>query len=158
MFPCRTLKTISSSDSEPPPRARNDANNANARASDAEHQLAMERLSARPASTDADLKLRLANANDRVVSLEGSNDYFKKQIEEKDAMILEWMHSNEAFKRLAKQYGKKLGVNDEQRVDDVFAEVEDVAEEDPKFSSTRLLGKAKEHRKRDLQISTSQPN
>ena len=128
-------------------RARNDANNANARASDAETQLALERLNARPASTDADLKRRLANANDRVVSLEGSNDYLNKQIEEKDALILEWMHSNEAFKRLAKQYGKKLGVSEEQRVSDVFAEVESIAEEDPKFAATRFLAKAQNHSK-----------
>ena len=125
-------------------RARNDANNANARASDAETQLALERLNARPASTDADLKRRLANANDRVVSLEGSNDYFKNQIEEKDAMILEWMHSNEAFKRLAKQYGKKLGVSDEQRQIDLYEHAVDAAAEDPKFNGTQNHLKASE--------------
>ena len=123
-------------------RARNDTNNANARASDAEHQLAMERLSARPASTDADLKRRLLNANDRVVSLEGANERLQKQIEEKDALILEWMHSNEAFKRLARQYGKKLGVSDEQRQTDFDEEILLTAEEDPKFIGTGKLIRA----------------
>jgi len=54
-------------------------------------------------------------------------------IAEKDALILEWMHSNEAFKRLATQYGNKLGVTDEQRTEAYQKNILDAADEDPKF-------------------------
>lgn len=61
----------------------------------------------------------------------------------KDELLKEWMHSNEAFKRLARKYGKKLGVSDEQRTQDFRDEVLAVAEEDPNLDS-RLTGKVKE--------------
>lgn len=56
----------------------------------------------------------------------------------KDALILEWMHSNEAFKKLARNYGKKLGVTDAQRASDFAHAVVDLAEEDPKFTNTNM--------------------
>lgn len=68
-----------------------------------------------------------------------------KALAAKDAMILEWMHSNEAFKRLARQYGKIIGVSDEQRKDDFNEHIADVGEEDPKFSATKLGEKARGH-------------
>ena len=65
---------------------------------------------------------------------------------ERDAIILEWMQSNEAFKRLARQYGKELGVTDEQQKNDVFEHVLDIAEEDPeKFEKTKGTQKARQH-------------
>lgn len=60
-------------------------------------------------------------------------------LREKDVLIVEWMHSNEAFKQLARQYGKKLGVTDEQRQNDLDEKVIDVAEEDAKFANTKLV-------------------
>ena len=66
-----------------------------------------------------------------------------QSLSEKDALILEWMHSNEAFKRLAKQYGKKLDVSDEQQKEDRANAVLDAAEEDTRFENTDLGGKAK---------------
>lgn len=67
-------------------------------------------------------------------------------LRDKEAILKEWMHSNEAFKRLARKYGKKLGVSDEQRYNDIDEEVIAVAEEKPEFSNTNLLKEAKEAR------------
>ena len=53
------------------------------------------------------------------------------------------MQSNEAFKRLAKQYGKELGVTQEQYEKDVHEHRLDVAEEDPDFANTKVTAKAK---------------
>jgi len=64
-------------------------------------------------------------------------------ISEKDALILKWMHSNEAFKRLARQYGNELGVTDEQGKEDRANAILDVAEEDPKYAKSELTTKAK---------------
>ena len=63
---------------------------------------------------------------------------------ERDAIILEWMQSNEAFRRLARQYGKELGVTDEQRKNDWDEHVLDIAEEDSeKFGNTKVSQGAK---------------
>lgn len=93
-----------------------------------------------------------ASADQKISDLEKENQRLRQQLQtsqavntqvrqslmDKDAIILEWMHSNEAFKQLARTYGKKLGVSDEQRKDDFAHAVVDVAEEDPKFSNTQL--------------------
>ena len=65
---------------------------------------------------------------------------------QKDELLKEWMHSNEAFKRLARKYGKKLGVSDEQRVNDYDDVVLEIAEEKPEFADTKTLKEVKEAR------------
>jgi hypothetical protein len=62
---------------------------------------------------------------------------------ERDEIIVDWMHTNEAFKRLARQYGKDLGVKDEQRQKDLDAHVLDIVEEDDKFKNTTAANGAK---------------
>ena len=94
-----------------------------------------------------ELKAALTQKDARLVERNARLIERDARLAEKDALILEWMHSNEAFKRLAKQYGKKLGVNDDQRIDDTYIHVEDIAEEDPKFAATKIFGRAKEHSK-----------
>lgn len=64
-------------------------------------------------------------------------------IQEKDALILEWVHSNDAFKKLVRHYGHKLGVSDAERQRDYDDNIIRLAEEDPKFTATELLAKAK---------------
>ena len=66
-------------------------------------------------------------------------DQCSKALKEKDALILEWMHSNEAFKKLARQYGKKLGVTDDQRQQDFDQAVVDVSVENPKYGKTEIV-------------------
>jgi hypothetical protein len=60
-------------------------------------------------------------------------------LKEKDALILEWMHSNEAFKKLARQYGKRLEISDEQRQQDFDQAVVDVSVENPKYAKTEIV-------------------
>ncbi len=62
---------------------------------------------------------------------------------ERDAIIAEWMHTNEAFKRLARQYGKKLGLPDDQRQEDLDNHILNIAEEDPRFTETETAKRAK---------------
>ena len=61
------------------------------------------------------------------------------EIVSRDLMIRDWMHSNEAFRRLQKTYGNKLGLSDEQRQDNYDQVVLSIAEEDQKFANTDLL-------------------
>ena len=51
----------------------------------------------------------------------------------------EVQHSNEAFKKLARKYGKQAGLSDEQRVNDYDDVVLEVAEEKPEFANTKTL-------------------
>jgi hypothetical protein len=67
----------------------------------------------------------------------------QRALQERDHIMKDWMHSNDAFKTLARKYGKKLGVTDEQRQEDYFEAVLDVAEENPAYDSTPLKEKAK---------------
>jgi len=64
-------------------------------------------------------------------------------IQERDRLILEWTHSHETFKFLARDLGTMLGVDREerQRLYDELAV--GLAEEDPSFANTEILKKAK---------------
>jgi hypothetical protein len=117
-------------------RATLDASIQRQRATNAQRQLMDAEFKLKNVSTDADLKRQ------RDAACFESN-LFREQLEVKNALILEWMHSNEAFKRLAKQYGNKLGITDEQRTEDFNQNLVDVAEEDPKFADTKIGGRAK---------------
>ena len=64
-------------------------------------------------------------------------------LREKDALILEWMHSNEAFRQLARKYGNELGITDDQRTFDLNQKIIEVAESDAKFAITRIGERAK---------------
>ena len=81
------------------------------------------------------------------VELANELQQVKQSLSEKGALILEWMHSNEAFKQLARQYGKKLGLTDDQRQEDLDNKLVDIAEEDPKFANTGKGARAKERLK-----------
>ena len=61
------------------------------------------------------------------------------KLKEKDDLILEWMLHDEAFKRLARNYRKKLGKSAEEVQLDFENTVIEVAEENPKFNNTTLL-------------------
>lgn len=62
----------------------------------------------------------------------------KEELAKKDALILEWMHSNAAFKKLAKDYGTRLGMSQEERVRNVDQARVDVAERTPEFQHTEI--------------------
>jgi hypothetical protein len=65
-----------------------------------------------------------------------------EELAKKDALILEWMHTNEAFKQLTKDYAARLGILEEERVADVDQARVDVALDDPAFQHTQLYLKA----------------
>lgn len=99
-----------------------------------------------------------ASADQKISDLEKENQRLRQQLQtsqtvntqahkalaEKDALMLEWMHSNEAFKQLARNYGKKLGVSDEQRQKDFDNELLNAAEENPQFKDTKKSAGAKQ--------------
>lgn len=83
--------------------------------------------------------------NGEVMKLKNEKEALEKQLaqkeallQEKEKLILEWMLSNEAFNKLAKEYGKELGMNQEERSANFQNAVLDIAEENPKFSDTNL--------------------
>lgn len=130
--------------------AQAEAEVANQRAHRADMQLLQAQLDATKKTTNADLERDLEEATNRMVGAEAMEKVLKRELAErdkalaeKDSLILEWMHSNEAFKRLARQYGKKIGVTDEQRQNDFDQNVLEIAEESPQFSNTKKAAGAK---------------
>lgn len=83
---------------------------------------------------DAESELELANA--KIKALEAA------QLS-KDGLITEWMLSNEAFKRVARKYGKSIGLTDEERVEDYQETIMDIAEEDPAYNETGMVKRIK---------------
>lgn len=62
----------------------------------------------------------------------------KEELTKKDAEILEWMHTNAAFKKLTKDYAARFGVSEEECVRNVRQARVDVAEESTAFKNTKL--------------------
>ena len=119
-------------------RARVDANNAQQDA-DGERQRARTAEAAlRNITTDADLQRKVRGLGIEKERLLSSLAYMQEQLKERDEALIDWMHSNEAFLRLARQYGKKAGVSDAKRQADYDEHVINISEEDPKFANTQL--------------------
>ena len=93
-------------------------------------------ISALRSAVEAEQKISL----ERQIALEAT----QKALQEKNDLLLEWMHSNDAFKKLVGQYGKKLGLTDEQIKSDRKEAVLDLAEEDPRYQATKLSQKARQ--------------
>jgi hypothetical protein len=94
-------------------------------------------------AVDNEMKARSAKK-----ALEKEQEVIKKlreELAEKEASILEWMHTNESFKRQAKRYAKDLGIPDEKRIKELQEIIIDLAEEDSSFKSTRVLVKARKY-------------
>lgn len=68
----------------------------------------------------------------------------REEIVKKDKLILEWMHTNAAFKKLTKDYALQLGIPEEQRLQNVDQARVDVAEDTPAFKHTDLYKKSVE--------------
>jgi len=86
-------------------------------------------------------KQALQKQNEQLIS---ESQQWREAIAERDAIILEWMQANESFKRLAREYGKKLEISEEQQAIDVAEHVLDIAEEDPNFNNTKGTKNAKQ--------------
>ena len=74
------------------------------------------------------------------VQLEQAKTELQAAVAERESLLTEWMHSTEAFRRLARLYGKALNLSDEQRTEDLRQQILLVAEEDTKFAKTKLYG------------------
>ena len=124
-------------------RARIDANSAQQEA-DVERQRARTAEAAlRNITTDADLERKVRGLGIEKERLLSSVAYMQDQLKIRDELLLEWMHSDEAFRRLSKQYGKKAGLSDDQRQADFDQHVIDISEENPKLANTKLAQRKK---------------
>lgn len=124
-------------------RAQQATAEANERALAAEAKAREAQRKAARVTTDDDLRSELATAHTEKRIAQDAANNLRKELAAKEVLMLEWMHSNEAFRQLARNYGKKLGISDEQQTADYRHTVLDVAEEDPKFAQSGLIPKVK---------------
>ena len=119
-------------------QARIETNRANQAADEDRRRAIYAEAALANVTTDADLERQVAAlAKERNIFLASSLN-LKEELDRSNASITEWMHSNEAFRRLAKQYGKKLGLSPEQRQADFARHLLDAAEEHPELAKTEL--------------------
>ena len=123
--------------------AQIDADNANRRANEAETRAMQAELEAASKTTDRDLERRLDEANMAERLARHSYEVIKTQLAEKEALLTEWMHGFEAYKRVVTKYSKLNGLDKEQMIKDINREIVDLAEEDPRFKDTNLGSDAK---------------
>ena len=71
------------------------------------------------------------------------NQKLHTRLAERDALILEWINSNEIFERLTLRFGKKLNVTKDEICELILETTLDIAEEDPKFKDTKITNKAR---------------
>ena len=123
--------------------ARIDAGYERDRSSELERKLAAAKRNASIGSMDDASKLRLREAGHKIIVAESRVEVLEAELKERDELIAAWMLTNESFKRLARSYGKKLGVSDQDRQADFYKMILDVAEEDPSLASPKILGEVK---------------
>ena len=119
-------------------RARNDANIALQEADEQRHRAMMAEQALRNTTTDQDLQRKVKQLGSKAHTLSVANEELRKELDKRDALINEWMHGAEAFRRLAKQYGKDFGFSDEKVKANFDAYVLEIAAEDTKFAQTNL--------------------
>ena len=73
-----------------------------------------------------------------VRKIQAENAELKNYISEREQLLTEWMHNNEACKRLARKFGKQLGLTPEEVTKEFSAQALDIADEDPSFANTEL--------------------
>jgi hypothetical protein len=65
----------------------------------------------------------------------------KKEVQERDTQLAEWMFSHEVLKIITKTYGKDLNMSDEQRLSTYDETIIKVADEKPEYKNTKLYKK-----------------
>lgn len=123
--------------------AQIDADDANRRALEANQRALNAEIAAARKTTDRDLERKLKQANTSELLAKSAYQVVSEELAEAQALINEWMHSNEACKRLAQKYSKKLGIAPEELSQDFKDEVINLSEENPVFAKTRLVTRAK---------------
>lgn len=122
-------------------RANIAANKAKSEAINAANRAQAARSSDRSAL--AEMKIRLEKSEAQLAQMEAQIAEKSRLIAERDSIILEWMYSNDTFKSLARKYGRKLGLSDEERQADYDEEIINRSEEEPKYKNTELLKKVR---------------
>lgn len=89
-------------------------------------------------STISELRIRLEKSEAQLAQKEAQIAEKSRLIAERDGIIRDWMHSNETFKVLARKYGRKLGMTDDERLGDYREEILNQAEQNPDFQDTDL--------------------
>ena len=120
--------------------ARIDADFERDRSAKLERKLAAAELDASIGSMNDASKLRLREAGHKIMVAESRVKVLEAELKEIKESLISWKHSNEAFKRLAKSYGKKLDVTDEEIRTGLDSFLLDVAKEDPSKASPKILG------------------
>jgi hypothetical protein len=117
-------------------RANIAANKAKSEAINAANRAQAARSSDRSAL--AEMKIRLEKSEAQLAQMEAQIAEKSRLIAERDSIIKDWMHSNETFKVLARKYGRKLGMTDDERLGDYREEIFNQAEQNPEFQDTDL--------------------
>jgi hypothetical protein len=110
-------------------------------------QAELERIVAQQAAVDAKRgrfsdSLAMANLRDSLSAANLEKIQLKEELLKREALILDWIQSSEAFKKLAKKYSKK---NNDEIVAEAREAALEVAEEDPeKFGHSNLTKRVKE--------------
>ena len=96
-----------------------------------------------PSSGDGEMRDEVDRLSMQSQGLIKENQKLHTRLAERNALTLEWMNSNEVFRRLALRYGKKLNVSEDE-IRKQFREITlDLADEDPKFKDTEITKKAR---------------
>ena len=114
--------------------------NKTAKLGQAQGDLALARSAEAGSHMQASSANRRAKTAEKMLDKEAkAHEQTKRDLAEAQAMIIDWMHSNEAFKILARKYGKNLTLSDEQRNKDFEETMINLAKEDPMFRESGPL-------------------
>ncbi|MCE3608049.1 hypothetical protein LXA47_31255 [Massilia sp. P8910] len=69
---------------------------------------------------------------------QGALDDKKMELAKSQALIYEWMHSNDGYQKIAKEYAERLGISNEEFQTDLAQAIVDLSETDPDYVHTRL--------------------
>jgi len=104
-------------------------------------------LAHRPASfpssgSDSEYRAKFEECLSDIAERNARIDSLEEALRKKNSLILEWMHANAAFKKLARKFSARLGVEQAER-DVAYNEcILEAAGEDPAFAKTELGKKA----------------
>jgi hypothetical protein len=134
--------------------AQNQAHNASMEAIEARSKASAAQRASRLSDSDAmfaweEVKKKqreLEASRETVIALQKKVESLMLAIAERDKVTKEWMLTTEAFKRLAREYGKSLNLTAEQRQQNLDQRILDIALEDPTYASTNAVIKVKEWR------------
>lgn len=85
----------------------------------------------------------ISELQEKIKKMELDALQLKEAIKLKDDLLKEWIHSNEAFKQLAREYAEKLNISPDEQQKNADNKIIDLSEQDPKYQNTKLTDKAK---------------